>query len=797
MASTWIQMLGACAIHRADGAVEPLPLNQANCLLGYLLSSPARTHSREALLEFLWPDEDPRATRPRLRQTLHGVRQTLSKVTDPGVLSTDRATVALAADAVPSDLNTFASAMSKSRSATSDEARLEALREAEASYGGELLPGCYHDAVLQQRERLRREFFACLQGLVSAWPAAGQHDRSIDAARRLVSLDPHSEEAHADLIRAFVAIGNRGAALQQCREMERTIREALGACLSESSRALIASVESMVPSAMSEARPPSAPASADVSPVNRGAAASSPVSPGRPRVQLRSRSAWFAVAAVTMLAFFAGRLNHRSAVPPAPSNPSAVSPNSVPALLPMWTTQRDPRPQDLNAEVTAICTDADAGIAEESVYVTGFIKIKDHDVDYLTVKYDAKGRIEWQAYFNGTDNDVDRAHGIALDHDGNVYVTGDSMKPGGNGKTRLAGLDIVTIKYDRNGHPSPTWPNQGDGVGVRRYNSELDGEDYGRKVRVDKHGSVYVVGTTWKPGGRDVVLIKYDRHGDRKWVYFPDHSDRDEDPVEMLLDHKGSVILAYSLLSNPKDSNVEWGIQKVGPDGRRAWGKGWGYRNGFDNRPTALAIAPDDSVVVTGTGLSPDHPRHAGYYFVTRKYASNGFPLWQRIYDGAAKDTVQVPGAIAVDSDGRIFVVGGHLDIDHTGTVVSYTPYGDQVWSDNIAAEGQGAIWMQCRPVPDGRGGVYVFGGSSGFPCASGPGIFLLDYDVRGKRAAAGYLRVPTAGENRPLHMAVTRFGQPIIAGVLNSHGTNDFFAIQFSNLPREDQRFTLPPGYP
>ncbi len=128
------------------------------------------------------------------------------------------------------------------------------------------------------------------------------------------------------------------------------------------------------------------------------------------------------------------------------------------------------REGDGDSDPSAIVTDS-----ERNSYIAGFIQTATQDVNFLILKYDRDGKLEWEWRYNGPGNDVDRAKSIALDQQGNIYISGDSYGASGNGDGRLSELDFVTIKLAPNGQPSPTWPDVGHGVGVRRY----DGPDTG------------------------------------------------------------------------------------------------------------------------------------------------------------------------------------------------------------------------------------------------------------------------------------------------------------------------------
>ena len=83
---------------------------------------------------------------------------------------------------------------------------------------------------------------------------------------------------------------------------------------------------------------------------------------------------------------------------------------------------------------------ASAFDSEGNVYVTGAGYDSSSDYDYVTVRYDTAGVEEWVASYNGPGNDYDWANAIAIDEEGNVYVTGPSKGLG-------TGFDYATVKY--------------------------------------------------------------------------------------------------------------------------------------------------------------------------------------------------------------------------------------------------------------------------------------------------------------------------------------------------------------
>ena len=147
-----------------------------------------------------------------------------------------------------------------------------------------------------------------------------------------------------------------------------------------------------------------------------------------------------------------------------------------------------------------------------NVYVTGFTlggldgNPNAGSEDLFLVKYDTDGYPLWAPPTRqlGTTAD-DAAHGVAVDGNGNVYVTGFSS--GGLDGNPNAGLnDTFLVKYDAGGNIK--WIRQWGTIG----------DDIATGVAVDGSGNVYVTGTTSNAGDYDMFLVKYDTDGNPLWT---------------------------------------------------------------------------------------------------------------------------------------------------------------------------------------------------------------------------------------------------------------------------------------
>lgn len=129
--------------------------------------------------------------------------------------------------------------------------------------------------------------------------------------------------------------------------------------------------------------------------------------------------------------------------------------------------------------------------ASGNVYVTGYSGFLP-DFDYLTIKYTPNGDTAWIRRYNATENSTDVARALAIDNNGDVYVTGyGGIFPNYN---------YITIKYASNG----------DTLWVRDFNGAGNEIDSANALAVDQNASVYVTGISRGSGTNyDFATIKY------------------------------------------------------------------------------------------------------------------------------------------------------------------------------------------------------------------------------------------------------------------------------------------------
>ena len=157
MDAPWkIQLFGGLHAQRGDQAVTRFATSRVACLLARLALFPHRAHPREELIDLLWPESDLDSGRNSLRVAIASLRRQLEPpdIAPGSILAADRSAVRLNPLACRCDVLEFEAALKAAARAADPQQKRQALDQALAAYGGELLPGFYEDWIVEERERL-------------------------------------------------------------------------------------------------------------------------------------------------------------------------------------------------------------------------------------------------------------------------------------------------------------------------------------------------------------------------------------------------------------------------------------------------------------------------------------------------------------------------------------------------------------------------------------------------------------------------------------------------------------------
>ena len=223
---------------------EPLRLKnrRAMALLAYLAANP-QSHSRDSLINLLWPDYDSSRGRTLLRTTLY----TLNKALESEWVKADRDNLALNPDSdLWIDVNKFHNLLAQCRSHGHSSSEvcpdcLDPLNDAVDLYGGDFLTGFslkdsvnFDDWQVSQTQSLHSDMVGALERLVSYLIEQEEFEKAITYSQRWLELDRINEEVHRKLMEVYARLGRRPAALKQYDECVKVLKEKLGVSPQES-----------------------------------------------------------------------------------------------------------------------------------------------------------------------------------------------------------------------------------------------------------------------------------------------------------------------------------------------------------------------------------------------------------------------------------------------------------------------------------------------------------------------------------------------------------------------------------
>lgn len=370
--------------------------------------------------------------------------------------------------------------------------------------------------------------------------------------------------------------------------------------------------------------------------------------------------------------------------------------------------------------------------------------------DYATIKYSPEGLSLWTNYYNGAADNEDEPRAIAVDHNGDVFVTGRAFGDGSS-------VDYATIKYSNNG--TPVWTNC--------YNGIESGYDQANAIAVDVLGSVYVTGYSQGSGSDgECITIKYSSLGVPLWTNRYGAGYGEDAGRAIAVNCSNDVFVAGSSVGD--GSGWDYAMIKYSSDGVPLWTNRYNGPANSEDYASAVAVDVGGNVIVTGisyNGLS--------YDYTTIKYSSAGLPLWTNCYNGSGNGT-DLARAIVVDGGGNAFITGASYANGYSGYLtIKYSNNGVPLWTNRYDISGTGAGEARAIAV-DGSGNVIITGGAAGYS--------TIKYSNSGVPVWTNRCNGPGNGLGEARALALTGNGDVFVTGYLTGYGSDyDYVTIKYA----------------
>jgi hypothetical protein len=395
-----------------------------------------------------------------------------------------------------------------------------------------------------------------------------------------------------------------------------------------------------------------------------------------------------------------------------------------------------------NDEAKAIAVDAQGN---SYVTGTGWDAVNGKQA-IATVKYDTYGNKKWEAFYSGTYPNDDCGNAIVVDPSGNVYVTGFV-------RNTVTGADLAVLKY----HPN----------GILHWSYELDGSsgyplsDAGRAITLDAQGKIYVTGSLCKAG----------------WFILGN-------PVEM--DWAWVTIKFDSSSSNPiwkKEYNY------------RAWPWPSTY---YGDRETPVDIALDNAghvyvagqIILFRDPITPS-PWTDYDYAVVQYTTDDGVFGWMAQYSYRAtpndSSSDDYPHALAVDSDGNAIVTGesfpyeGNQKQGQKPATVKFNPSGTLIGSHRYSHQLNAIEWGNDVAV-DASKNIFVTGrvGNPGYAydCVT----IKYDQDLSQQQPIIWERFTQYSVTEEGVALALDRLGDVYVSSRYADYGDFDYLTLKYTN---------------
>ncbi len=237
-----IYMLGNLRILLNGKPVLGKMSSKAAALLCYLAINRNKAFSREKLSSIFWESAASETARYNLRYTLWTLRKLFNaEKKQPEVILTEKDScfinpeLKITVDAL--DMENLAISLQRDNSIEP----VQLLETIKGLYKGDFLEGFYinksvefNDWVFYERERLQRIYFEALSCISKLHIEAGDYRGSIQLLNDMLRINPLQEELYEALIRNYLELGDRNAALSQYRRCSDILREELNISPNES-----------------------------------------------------------------------------------------------------------------------------------------------------------------------------------------------------------------------------------------------------------------------------------------------------------------------------------------------------------------------------------------------------------------------------------------------------------------------------------------------------------------------------------------------------------------------------------
>ncbi|WP_394341662.1 SBBP repeat-containing protein [Pontibacter ramchanderi] len=399
---------------------------------------------------------------------------------------------------------------------------------------------------------------------------------------------------------------------------------------------------------------------------------------------------------------------------------------------------------------------------EGNTYVTGSSSFPGSGpITIATVKYSPSGEQLWATRYSGYAS----ARAIAIDNKGGVYVTGESY---GNDPSGFIAEDFITIRYDAV-TGQQTWANLYDGPA-----GDMDGAV---DVAVDDADGIYVTGYSYSGElsqySADYATIKYHATtGELIWSQHFSGPDFNYDfPRAIAIDKSGGVFITGVTSNNLGNQDIAT-IRYDAASGKQTWVNLYGDSNSYDD-VSNLALDTEGSVYIVGSTRDD--------YAIVRFETTTGKILWDKHYDVSSGHADKAT-AIAVDEENGIYVTGWTEGKGSNFVTIRLKPSSGELEWNNYSNPSDERFNIPTAMSVDNIGGLYITGFSYSNSNPDEPNHSMITARYHTATGEQIWIERYAASSARGVDLALDGFGNVIVSGYSQHPDTGfDFLTVKYS----------------
>ncbi|GEM_PF-6747250 len=350
--------------------------------------------------------------------------------------------------------------------------------------------------------------------------------------------------------------------------------------------------------------------------------------------------------------------------------------------FPLWTVIHD-GPAHWNDAVSGLAVDQATG----DVIVAGDTASMVQNRNAYIARFTSAGELVWTWTEDLGEGLDDRLTAIAIDHAGNIVVTGGVALPS---EPNVADANIVVAKFSPMGEEA--WRQHIDGA---------EGWDYGNGIALDRSDNI-IVAATYRTLDQhlDAHILKLDANGEQLWDHEHNGPANDADFANaVVVDDDDEICWIGDQTADTVPIQGDIVLQCLRSDGVELWTKSFDggvfYDHGF-----ALAVA-GDRIYATGSVsvvANEDNDLWIGVY------ESDGTLVWSRTWGEVKRDEGR---AIVADVDGRMWIAGAVSASDSDVLVARWNGEDEPLWLDISPGNGDSFGYAIARGLD---GAIFVGG---------------------------------------------------------------------------------------